>query len=170
MSLEVRLLSASKKKDAERLKDVFSDIYISYKGLVAFTIYPIISNPSIIDDIVDDTFLHFYQYALNHVVNNIKSFLVTTSRNLSLNYIKKYNDTSLDIDIESHDDDSSSSISSYISDIRNEIGEESYNLLYDYYVLEMSSKELANKYHLSSSGLRMRIKRIKSTIRKKYGG
>ena len=166
MKLELKLEKAQQKRDKERLKEVFTDIYNFYHGLVAFNIYHITNDKEVVDELVDDTYLAFYDYALHQKVNDIKAFLITSSRNISLNYLKKEKTIPLEeVEIAKNDD-----FTTFIDDLKDFLGEEDYNLLYDYYVVEEPSRELAKKHNLSSSAIRMRIARLKKKVKQKYGG
>lgn len=166
MLLERKLKTYVQNKDKVHLRALFNDIYLEYRGLIAFNIYQLINNKNDVEELVDDTFLLFYNYVLHHEVLSIKAFLLTTSRNVVNNYLKKEKEISKEeVEVSSNDE-----FSFFLEELESYLGSEDYSLLYDYYVLEISSKELAEKYHLSRSAIRMRIKRMKNKIKRKYGG
>lgn len=70
----------------------FDEFYNSLKELIFYNIYSIIKNHEISEDLLQETFVKFLNNLTNVNENNsIIGLLMTTSKNLSLDYLKKHN-------------------------------------------------------------------------------
>jgi RNA polymerase sigma-70 factor (ECF subfamily) len=61
--------------------------FLAYRPLL-FRVIGRIVRPDDIEDIVQETFVHSYAAARNQKIHNPRAFMVTTARNIALNYIK----------------------------------------------------------------------------------
>ncbi len=69
----------------------FDEFYNSLKELIFYNIYSIIKNHEISEDLLQETFVKFLNNLTNVNENNsIIGLLMTTSKNLSLDYLKKH--------------------------------------------------------------------------------
>jgi len=69
----------------------FDEFYNSLKELIFYNIFSIIKNHEISEDLLQETFVKFLNNLTNLNENNsIIGLLMTTSKNLSLDYLKKH--------------------------------------------------------------------------------
>ncbi|MCI5744970.1 MAG: sigma-70 family RNA polymerase sigma factor [Erysipelotrichaceae bacterium] len=88
MSDEERVKIALNSNDATRIRQEFEYIYQKYKGLVSFVASKYLKNIEDIKDIVSETFLSFFNHALD-VKSNIQAYLTNSAKYLSLNLLDK---------------------------------------------------------------------------------
>lgn len=77
-------------------KDAFKEIYYNYNKLLYYIALSLVRDVDTANDIVSDTFLKFMEKVQDIEDINIKSYLSTTCKNLSLNYLKKKKTVPLD--------------------------------------------------------------------------
>lgn len=68
--------------------DKISDIFVNYAARLRHVVSKIV-RPEDIDDIVQDTFVQSYQAQLNHDIKYVKTYMLTTAKNLALNHVAK---------------------------------------------------------------------------------
>lgn len=101
-TLEKQLSTAIKSNDISNIHFVFDLIYNEYVKLVAFTIGKYVNDIDVIKDLTQDVFVSFFEN-IENVKSSIKYYLISSARNLSLDYLKKQNkivlvdDVSLDM-------------------------------------------------------------------------
>ena len=66
----------------------FDGIYENYKRLVFQTAFLYIKEWYAAEDIMQETFLRYYIYMEHTKVENVKSWLLTTAKNIALNYVR----------------------------------------------------------------------------------
>lgn len=88
MSEERRLISVIARGNTEEISKFFELVYTKYRGLVVFVIAKFVQDDDVVKDLVHDVFVHFFENASN-VKTNIKSYLTSTAKNISLNYLRK---------------------------------------------------------------------------------
>ena len=89
MILEKKLEKAIKNKDNNQIDYVFEEIYNKYYNLVSYIISQYIKNNNDVEELVNDTFVNFYNSLFKVQIDNIKYYLVKSSKNISLDFIKK---------------------------------------------------------------------------------
>lgn len=90
MKLEQKLKHALKSNKEALIHEVFEDIYNEYNKLVCFIIKRYVKNNEDVKDLTQDTFISFYNN-LNDNMYDIKSYLVVSAKNKSLNFLKSQN-------------------------------------------------------------------------------
>lgn len=161
MSLERDLQNALALGDASRLMKVYEDIYDEFHGLVAFVVSKFVSSSFDREEIVEDTFLAFFNYEKKGEVKSIKYFLLQTAKNKCMDYLKRKEVDPLPEEVPARDD-----FSFFLDDLRKGLGEDDYELLYDYIVDDTPSEDLADRLGCTKGSLRVRIHRIKAKARK----
>ena len=76
---------------------LFEDIYNEYYKLAFYIISKYINNYDDICDLVNDCFLNIYKNIKN-IRKNVKYYIVVTSKNAAINFLKKQNNIILDND------------------------------------------------------------------------
>lgn len=83
-----RVIKAIEVYDKERVEELFFDLYQKYSRLCLFVSYTILKSVEDANDILQETFLQLFKHILDLEFTNIKSWLVTTAKNLSLNLLR----------------------------------------------------------------------------------
>ena len=132
-----RVLKRLKSPSKILMENAFDIIYKEYSYLVYYISLKIVKDKEMAKDITNETFLKFFDKK-NYLksIKSVKSYLTTTSKNLSLNYLKSQERiVAFDGDIaeESRYDD----FESYILKFKEYLNEEEidliiYHLLYDF--------------------------------------
>ncbi len=79
---------AIKQKNESALEEVFEKIYYRYQNLVYYISFKIVKRKEEAEDITQEVFMRFFNSLKKTQFRNIKYWLVTAARNLSLNYLK----------------------------------------------------------------------------------
>ena len=67
----------------------FNEIYERYKNLVLKVAYLYSNNYEVAEDITQETFLRLYKSMSEKKLTNVKAWLCTVAKHLTLNYLKK---------------------------------------------------------------------------------
>lgn len=89
MILEKKLETAIKHEDNDQMDYVFEEIYNKYYNLVSYIISQYIKNINDVEELVNDTFVNFYNNCFKGRIDNIKYYLVKSSKNISIDFLKK---------------------------------------------------------------------------------
>jgi RNA polymerase sigma-70 factor (ECF subfamily) len=89
-----------------KLRDeAFKEIYSRYSKLIHGFIFSYIKDSDIVEDIFQDIFIKFFDYAQKYDIKNIQSFLIVSSKNLCINHLRnKKHNIEINDDILSTDD------------------------------------------------------------------
>ncbi|MDY4788602.1 MAG: sigma-70 family RNA polymerase sigma factor [Bacilli bacterium] len=79
-----------------REKEAFKEIYYDYYKLLYYVSLSLVRNVEVANDIVSETYLKFMDNVDKLKDINIKSYLTTICKNMSLNYLKKKETVPLD--------------------------------------------------------------------------
>lgn len=90
MNIERKLFYALKTGNKTKIEKIFEEIYDSYYKLIYFCIRTYLYQKEDIEDVINDTFLSFYNN-LNSIKigGSIKNYLVRSAKNKALNLQKK---------------------------------------------------------------------------------
>lgn len=130
------------------------------------------NDKNFVEDVVQETFMEAYKKAdllVNHP--NPMAWLYLTARNKMMKMTaKKKEICTLDIGRVNLLEDFKAGEVEYgeielAAVIRDSVSETDYKMLCDYYVNGYSSTEIADKYGLEKSGVRMKISRLKNKLR-----
>lgn len=88
MTDEKRLLRAIQSKRKDEPEVTFQYLYTKYKPLVRFVVAQYIKNEFDIEDITQETFVNFFNYA-ESVNSSIKTYLTVSAKNIAFNFLKK---------------------------------------------------------------------------------
>ena len=150
------------------MESAFNSIYNEYSYLVYYVSLKIVKDKEIARDVTNETFLKFFDkknYLKN--VNSVKSYLVTTSKNLSLNYLVSQEKIVLlneDIEEESKQDD----FESYIAKFKEYLDEEEVDLIIYHLLYDFSFKEIALKNNTTTNAVSSKYRRAIIKVRKHF--
>lgn len=89
MDYNDKLKKFIKENNKAKIDDLFEEIYYSYRKLVSFIIAKYVNNHMDVEDLTSDVFINFYKKIHVSEINNIKYYLVTSAKNLAINYLNK---------------------------------------------------------------------------------
>lgn len=165
-----KILDNLKSSSRTKMEEAFDTLYKEYSYLVYYVALKIVKNKDIAKEITNDTFFKLYQNKDKlKKGKNIKYYLVTTSKNTSINYmIQNARQVSLDEEIASyeqvdHFDEYINKFSDFLN--KEELDIIVYHLLYDFSFREIS-KENKTTTSVISSKYRRAIDKIKSHYQK----
>lgn len=150
------------------MESAFNAIYKEYSYLVYYVSLKIVKDKEIARDVTNETFLKFFDkknYLKN--VNSVKSYLATTSKNLSLNYLVSQEKIVLlneDIEEESKQDD----FESYIAKFKEYLDEEEVDLIIYHLLYDFSFKEIALKNNTTTNAVSSKYRRAIIKVRKHF--
>lgn len=152
MSEERRLISVITRGNTEEISEFFELVYTKYRGLVAFVIAKFIQDDDIIKDLVHDVFVLFFENASN-VKTNIKSYLTSTAKNISLNYLrKKQKETEFDENLYSIDEKNTNpSYQEIIAYLSHYLNEEELKIMLLHLIDDYTFKEIAKKLDIKEN-------------------
>lgn len=155
MSLENKLLHAIKSKNKDKVENVFEMIYYEYGMLVTYIISKYVEKSEDVEELVNDVFIKFYQASFKTEIKNIKYYLVSTSKNISLDFYRKksnkiditYNEENVFEYVESKD----SFYVDLITEMQKVLSDEEINIIVLHLVYDYTFKELGEKYNKATS-------------------
>lgn len=171
MNLERKLSSAKKSRRTEKINKVFEEIFNEYSKLCAFIIYKYIKDEEDVKDLVMDIFIKFFDVALKQDIDNIKGYLISSSKNSSINFLKRqetniiYNDNIL-IDELLDDNNQNNDYEELIKEMKDILSEEEINIIILHTVYDYTFKEISKKYSKSESTIKTLYYRALKKYRK----
>lgn len=166
MKIEKALARALLHNDESELREVYAKTYEDYHGLISFVLHGYLTNPSDVEDLLQETFLRFFAYDKKAEIQSIKSFLVQTSKNLALTQLAKPHP----LPLEESETPSQDPMTLFLLDLRSYLEPMDLDLLYDYYVYDLDAATIGKARGLSPNAVRMQISRLKKKIRSRFGG
>ena len=135
------------------IKDDIEKIYNKYINLVSFVVSKYIKDEEIIKDISHDVFLNYIEQ--KDKVKDIKKYLTSTAKYISLSYLKEINAIKYETLIEKNNDCniytdlSNIRYKLFIDDLRKFLNDEEIDIIifliiYDYSLIEISKKLIRN--------------------------
>ena len=89
MILEKKIERAIKKENDNEIDLLFEEVYNKYYNLISYLISQNVKNNKDVEELVNDTFVNFYNNCCIKPINNIKYYLVKSAKNISINFLKK---------------------------------------------------------------------------------
>ena len=177
MKFENDLRKALQTNKKEEIEKVFENIYYEYYRLVKYISINIVKRDNSAEDIAQETFLHFFQKIKEISITNIKYYLVQTSKNLSLNYIKRKENSNIVNEevvmnqISIYDDETNKIIESLYNTLDKENADRIIlHLIYNFTFKEISHIENKNintiksKYRIAVKKYKQQNKEEKSNV------
>ena len=150
--------------------DSFTKIYEEYKLLVYYVSFEITQNKSDSEDILNETFLKFYENRFTiKKAKGIKYFLVTTSKNLSINLVKRNSKTDLieDDEVFSESDDNSF-LDDYLKEFAKILNQEELDLIVYHLIYDFSFKEIGEMKNETVNAISGKYRRALAKLKEKY--
>lgn len=168
------LQHALKSNDEKKIEHAFEIIYHKYSGLLLFISMSIVKRREIAEEIVNDTFLKFYNHIRKIDYNkNIKYWLVRTARNASLDYLKlKKNQVELSDEVVFTVPDHKRNIDyqDIIARFKTFLNEEEVYIVVLHLLFKCTFKEIADEKNVSVNTISGKYRRSLDKIKKHYKG
>ena len=151
------LIKKLKSDDQCDIDDGFEGIYQKYSKLVYVCIHKYVDTKSDIEDILSDTFLKIFENRYNLKENkNFKYYIVTTAKNLAINFVKKKKDKYdiLDIDVIDENIYEDSSIASTLDILKKYLTEEEIEIVVLHLVYAYTFKKKKKKNSVSENTIK----------------
>lgn len=170
-----KLKKAIDSEDCEKLNLIFEDIFNTYKGLICFIIAKYIQSQDDIDDLLQDTFLDFFNHA-EHVTASIKSYLAIMAKNKAINFLKtrKRYDVmdAQDLELCTADEVKDDYLYSSVLEVLKEgLADLDYKIIYHHLLDNITFKELSIQFNLKESTVKSKyfraIQKSKKIIERK---
>lgn len=176
MILDKKLEKAIQNENDTEIELLFEEVYNKYYNLISYLISHNVKNNKDVEELVNDTFVNFYNNCFTKPINNIKYYLVKSAKNISINFLKKkqinyeYNEDYInnynDYNDKTYYDEIMILLEKYLT-------EEEIKIILLYNVDCYSLKEIANKikkpYNSVVSIYNRAIKKFKKEVYKNVG-
>ena len=170
MKYENKLAKALNNNNSILLEEIFEEIYHEYYNLVYYIISKYENNKQNIDELINDVFYNFYNAIFKTKITNIKSYLVSVAKNVTINnFIKKeidivYNE---EIVLSKKDYNNNLLYNELISHLEKILTEYEINIIILHDVYDYSFKELSKKYKKPFSSVNSTYHRAIKKIKQK---
>lgn len=155
----------------EELDDSFQEIYDKYNNLIFYISNKIVRNIESAKDIVQETFIKFFNNINKTEFRNLKYWLVTTAKNMSINYIKS-SERKMQYDDEiifNFPSESNHEIPEMLRDLKRVLTAEEVDIIIMHLVFGYTFREIAEEKKVSinviSSKYRRAIKKFKKEMK-----
>lgn len=166
-----KILENLKSTSRKKMEKAFNVIFNEYSGLVYYVSLKILKSKSDAEDITNETFLQFYKNKSNiHYAKNIKYYLLTTSKNLSLNLLEKNKKEELLQDKEIIDNPKEDYFDEYIEKFKLFLSNDEIDIVVYHVLYGFKFKEISLMKNVSVNVVTSKYKRILEKIRRYYKG
>ena len=162
------IIKKLKSNDEFSINQAFNLIYDKYYKLVSFCVSQYVKSKEDVEEIVDDTFISFFDNINKLDANkNLKYYILTIAKNNAINHLKKsrnyisYSDDIL-ADIPYEDNYQSNDI---IDSLKNVLKKDELIIIVKYLIYGYSFKEIANEQNISINTIMSKYRR---SIKKAY--
>lgn len=174
MTDERRLYSAIRSGKRDEPKATFQYLYTKYKPLVCFIAARYIKEKADIEDVVQETFVNFFNHA-ESVRTSVKSYLTVIAKNLALDMRKKNGKVVL-MDEEGfpsdmpEDIDRNSDFEALIWDMKRVLSEEDLRIILLHLVDDFKFEDIAAKLEQNERTVKTKYYRALKKYRNARGG
>ncbi|MDE6655955.1 MAG: sigma-70 family RNA polymerase sigma factor [Anaeroplasmataceae bacterium] len=165
MTDEKRVSRALHSKSKNELLDTMNFLYDKYKPLLSFIAAKYIQNDADIEDIVQDTFLDFFN-AMDTIHSSIKGYLSISAKHNALDFLKKNKRISYvsieelnSIEILTEPQYSNEKLLKLIAHMKSHLVEEDVNIILYHLLEQMRFKDIARKLNLNERSVKTRYYR-----------
>ena len=171
-SNEELLFLAIKSKNKDKINEIFEKIYNDYVKLDAFSVGKYVKDVDDIKDITNEVFIRFFKN-IENIKTSIKYYLLSTARNLSIDYLKEKNKYEV---FENIDDlinenliESYNGYKELVDDLKNVLSLREVEIIILHVVDGYTFKEIGAKLNLSSKNANKiyerALKKFKASIK-----
>lgn len=177
MTDEKRLLRAIQSDRKEEPEVTFQYLYTKYKPLLCFLLAQYIRAECDIEDIVQETFINFFNHAEN-IHTSVKSYLTASAKNIAFNFIKKNaktdyvdpNELSLlsgDLSADGHW--ANDAFNDLICDMKKVLSEEDVKIILLHLVDDVTFESIARKLNQNEKTIKTKYYRALKKYKKRKG-
>ena len=162
------LIKKLKSNNQQDIDDGFEGIYQKYSKLLYVCIHKYVASKENVEDLVSDTFLKVYENRYNLKADkNFKYYLVTTAKNLAINFIKKKENEVdvLDIDVVDENIYEDSNLKDMIDILRRNLEREEVDIIIDHLVYAYTFEEIGHKLGLSTNTVKTKYFRALKKVK-----
>ena len=164
-----KILDDLNSSNRQVFENAFNIIYKEYSYLVYYISLKIIKDSSEALAITNEVFYQFFINRKNiNKTKNIKYYLVTISKNISLNYIKKHSNVVELLDIYSYNPKYNNSFDEYINKFKDFLNEEEIDIIVMHFLYDFSFKEIALEKKQTTNAISSKYRRCILKIREHY--
>ncbi|MCH5172419.1 MAG: sigma-70 family RNA polymerase sigma factor [Erysipelotrichales bacterium] len=168
--IESSLFSALQKGDEKEIKRLYENIYNQYYKLVYFCVAKFIADNEIIKDLVNESFLIFFENVSN-INRSMKYYLLNIAKNQAKTYLKKsknidYVDDSIMLNFPDDDVKSSEIYISLIDDLKCVLSDLEVGIIIYHAVDGLTFKELETKYNIKAKTINKMYERAIKKFKK----
>lgn len=168
--VDIFILEKLKSPKKDKMESAFNIIYSEYSHLVYFVALKIIKDKDLAKEITNETFLKFFENRFNiKASKNIKYYLVSTSKNLSITMLerqKRYVEFNQDIALENKKDN----YIDLINQFKDLLDEEELEIIIMHLVYGFSFKEISMQNNKSINVISSKYRRALIKVKKHYKG
>jgi len=145
----------------QALEDIFESVYYEYSSLVHYIALRIVKKKGIAEEITQEVFMRFFNNIKTTEFRNIKYWLSTTAKNLSLNYIKNkdssiiYNDEAILYLYDEYKDNTKA----IIDELYEILTAEEVDIIIMHLIYKFTFKEIANDMNVSTDSIKGKYRR-----------
>ena len=167
--INFKVLYDLKSPSREKMENAFNTIYKEYSYLVFYVSLKIVKDNDIAKDITNETFYKFYSNKDNiDSEKNIKYYLTTISKNLSLNYLSSIkHEEPLDENV-MYKNEQRDHFNDYIEKFKEFLDEEEIDLIVYHLLYGFTFKDLAIMKNVTTDVISSKYRRTLIKIRKNY--
>ncbi len=153
--------------------DTVVPVFETYRDTLVKFISSRIQNPVDREELVSDVFMKVYNHCEKlPEIRNIESWLITISRNAIIDYYRSKSKIQFgdipEIAEEPASPELSQELASCVPGMIEKLPKKYAGPVFDYEILGIPQKELANSYGLSESGLKSRVQRGRKMMRELF--
>lgn len=170
MKISAKIIKDLRSASHEKMEQAFEAIYKEYSYLVYYLSLRIVRRNSVAQELTNETFLQLYRHRNSlDGDKNIKYYLTTTVKNLSLNHVKhQKSELPLDESISYEPVISDDDFASYIHKFKEYLTEEEVELVVLHLFYDFSFREIAKEKSVSVNAVSSKFKRTLDKLKKHY--
>ena len=162
------LIKKLKSNNQQDIDEGFEGIYQKYSKLLYVCIHKYVASKESVEDLLSDTFLKVYENRYNLKADkNFKYYLVTTAKNLAINFIKKKDNEVdvLDIDVIDENIYEDSNLRDMIDILKRSLDHEEVDIVINHLVYDYTFEEIGYKLGLSTNTIKTKYFRALKKVK-----
>lgn len=169
MKITAKILKDLRSASREKMERAFDIIYQEYSYLVYYLSLRVVRQNGVAQELTNETFLQLYSHRSNLSSDrNVKYYLTTTVKNLSINYTKHQKaeqplDERLSYEPEFNDD-----FSDYVKKFEEFLNEEEIELVVLHLFYDFTFREIAKEQGTTTNAVSSKYKRVLDKLKKHY--
>ena len=162
------LIKKLKSNNQVDIDEGFEVLYQKYSKLIYVCIHKYVNQRESVEDLVSDTFLKVYENRYNLKADkNFKYYLVTTAKNLAINFIKKKENEVdiLDVDVIDENVYQESNLKDMIDILKKDLNDEEISIIINHLIYAYTFEEIAKKMCVSTNTIKTKYFRALKKVK-----